>query len=252
MRYIPTSAATVDGLKRQAKKLQRTGGGKHADLLNRVAQQAGYLHWHHVTLCLKEFEAKQGLDALNAECDLVISAALSGTDKIVVTGPETLTVPLVLFASQGDAWLLDAEERVARCLVWHGQAQERVIADKGEDIEVEWDGNFSLDGNAFAVDTQHATIGKRVIAGYPLDDLRKAIERAQSFDKRFAAIFGQGDAQDLTPDSIENLVHMGWDRKVLEAGARNGDRYSPGRNSLLSLPVAGGFDEEGDEPPTAA
>ena len=137
MRYLPTSAATVDSLKKQAKKLQRTGGGKHADLLNRVAKGAGYLHWHHVNLCLKQFEAKQGLEALNAECVLVISAALAGTEKIVVTGPETLTVPLVLFASQRDAWLLDADEGTALCLVWQGRTQKRVIDEKGK-LMNEW------------------------------------------------------------------------------------------------------------------
>ena len=36
MRYVATSAATVDNLKKQAKKLQRKSGGKHADLLNRL------------------------------------------------------------------------------------------------------------------------------------------------------------------------------------------------------------------------
>lgn len=62
MRYIPTSAATVDSLKKQAKKLQRTGGGKHVDLLDRVARGAGYDHWHHVTLCQRETQTKMSID----------------------------------------------------------------------------------------------------------------------------------------------------------------------------------------------
>ena len=48
MRYIPTSDAVVERLRKQAKKVQRSGGGKHTDLLNKVAKAAGYDHWHHV------------------------------------------------------------------------------------------------------------------------------------------------------------------------------------------------------------
>ena len=35
-----------------------------------------------------------------------------------VTGPEVVSVPLVLLASQGDAWLLDPEENLALCLMF--------------------------------------------------------------------------------------------------------------------------------------
>ena len=42
MRYVPTSAATAEALKKQAKKLQRKSGGKHAGLLDRIAHGAGY------------------------------------------------------------------------------------------------------------------------------------------------------------------------------------------------------------------
>ena len=40
MRYISTSDEVVEHLKKQAKKLQRSGAGKHSELLNRVAKQA--------------------------------------------------------------------------------------------------------------------------------------------------------------------------------------------------------------------
>ena len=61
MRYIPTPDEVVEHLKKQAKKLQRSGAGKHSDLLNRVAKQAGYAHWqtqttHHKDLYKQLFE----------------------------------------------------------------------------------------------------------------------------------------------------------------------------------------------------
>lgn len=252
MRYIPTSAAKVDDLKKQAKKRQRKDGGKHAELLNRVARGAGYDHWHHVTLCLKEFEERAGFGKLNAELDLVIAAARAGETRIVITGPEKMTVPLVLFTSQGDAWMLDANEGAAMCLIWHGEPLPRNIKDAGRNIEIEWDGSFVLDGDAFAVETGHPQIGRRAIFGYPLHELRQAIDKAQSFDKRVNTIFGQEGAEDLTPELIDLLVAQGWERQTLEDGARDGARYSPGRNSLLYPAFTDSeFDDEdgGDEGP---
>ncbi|WP_398498904.1 hypothetical protein [Variovorax sp.] len=117
----------MDDLKKQARKLQRKGGGKHADLLNRVARSAGYDHWHHVTLCHKETDERAGFGKLNAELDLIIQAARAGETRIVITGPEMITVPLVLFTSQGDAWMLDANEGSAMCLIWRGEAMQRNI-----------------------------------------------------------------------------------------------------------------------------
>ena len=54
MRFIPTTPDKVEALKKQAKRLQRTGRGKHTELLDRVARGAGYEHWHHVLICRRE------------------------------------------------------------------------------------------------------------------------------------------------------------------------------------------------------
>lgn len=259
MRYIATSAGTVDALKKQAKKLQRKGGGKHADLLNRVAKSAGYDHWHHVTLCLQTFEQQRGVDALDAECEIIVRAATEGIDKIIVTGPEVLPVPLVLFASQGDAWLLDPEENLALCLMFRGEKMTRAFRDSARQIGIAWDGKFGLDGDGFAVKTEHAAIGTRVILGYPLAELRPHLDKAQSFHKRFDALFGQADTVDLTPDLVARLVAKGWDHKMLEAAVRQGARYSPSRDTILTAPIAGGFgdddydlDDDDDEGPADA
>ena len=249
MRYIATSAATVDSLKKQAKKLQRKGGGKHADLLDRVARMAGYDHWHHVTLCLKETDAKSGLTKLHAECEIVIQAAREGVEKIIVTGPEVLPVPFVLFASQGDAWLLDPDDNMALCLMFHGEAQTREFEDTAREILIGWDGPFTLDGEAFAVKTEHPLIGTRVIMGYPLAALRPHIDKAQSFHKRFNSLILQEDAVDLTPELVERLVAEGWEKKVINEGLQNGARYSPSRNSLLYPQMSGGFGDDDDEGP---
>lgn len=247
MRYIPTSAATVDSLKKQAKKLQRKTGGKHADLLNRVAKGAGYLHWHHVTQCLEQTEAKTGVESLEAECEIILRAAREGIEKVIMTGPETMTVPLVLFASQGDAWLLDPDENMALCLIFAGQQQDRNFIDAADGIEIDWDGVFALDGESFSVTTEHPLIGTRVIMGYPLAEIRRVIDKAQSFDKRFGTLILQDDAIDLTPDLVERLLGSGWERKTLEEAVANGARYSPSRNSILYPQMFGSSDDDDDE-----
>jgi hypothetical protein len=51
----------------------------------------------------------------------------------------------------------------------------RNIKDAGQNIEIGWDGDFTLDGDGFVVASDHPEIGNRVIYGYPLHELRQAI-----------------------------------------------------------------------------
>lgn len=246
MRHIPTSADKVDSMKRQAKRLQRNGGGKHAELLDRVARQNGYLHWHHVTLCAKETRAKQHGDALIVECQDIASAELAGRINLVVTGPESSTSqPFVLMSTGiGDAWLLDPHENRAACIVWRGVTRDipaRIVDDR---LMVLWDGTFELLGAFFRVKTDDPSIGTRGIAGYPLEQLREVLERARSVDDRMHAVFDQPDALDLTEELIAELTRGGWDEANVRSAAAAGGRYSPIRNSILFPVRAEGLDAE--------
>lgn len=243
MRHIPTSTEMVERFKKQAKKLQRKGGGKHAELLDRVARGAGYLHWHHVTLCQQQTQALRGIAALRSDCAIVLKAAREGVDKVVVTNVGELDQCLVLFASNGDAWLLDPDEGLATCLMFHGVEQELNVDETAREIRIGWDGTFALNGPGFVVETTHPEIGNRLIAGYPVDELRTWIDKAQSQSARFHALFDQADAVDLTSELIDRLVAEGWSREALDEAKQAGDRYSPSRNSLLT-PVHFGSSED--------
>ena len=48
---IITPSKSVELLKQQAKRLKAGAGVTHTEALERVAREAGYLHWKHVTLC---------------------------------------------------------------------------------------------------------------------------------------------------------------------------------------------------------
>jgi hypothetical protein len=243
MRHIPTTSAIVEALQKQAKRLQRKGGGKHTELLDRVARGAGYAHWNHVKLCQKTTEGKRGIDALNEDIAVIEGVALNGdteTTKIIVTGPETGFASLFMFAHGGDAWMLDPEDNMAMCLVWRGKLQPRQIADVGSEIEILWDGGFEIDGQRFMVDTEHPDIGKRAIFGYPIAELQDYLERTRENQQKFADIFDPSASDELTTELIEELVADGWERATLEEAAKRGDRYSRRRKSLLGTPTFGG------------
>ena len=241
MRHIPTSATMVDNLKKQAKRLQRTGGGKHAELLDRVARGAGYLHWHHAQLCAKETVAKRGLEALLDEIAIIQAAAVDGTRKLIVTGGESGIVSLLLVAHERDAWLLDPSEQLISCLVWRGQVQEPAVRETERQIEIGWDGHYDLVGPAFALDTTHPEIGQRMLMGYPLAEMRRLIDKTQDFQSKFLALFGEDQSLEITPSVADDMVAAGWDRLKVEEAAASGMLYSPARDTIHTPVIRGGF-----------
>lgn len=244
MRYIPTPEAVVERLKKQAKKLQRSGSGKHSDLLNRVAKQAGYDHWHHVVQCSEAGNATRDLRTIRGECEDIVASELRGEVKVVMTGPELRVGPFVLFSTGiGDAWLLEPDEQLAMCLVWRGAQQEISIHDDLARLEVAWDCEYELLGEFFHVESEQPMIGSQAIGGYPLEAVRKLIDRAQSFAAKFDAVIAQSDAVAMTPDVIAHMVKKGWTEGELLKLKDDGFRYSPGRDSLIS-PVVSSEDNE--------
>ncbi len=235
MRFIPTTTAKVESLKKQAKHLQRNGGGKYADLLGRVARTAGYEHWHHVTLCLRETEGIQQDRGLVPTIENILRAERDGQIAIIGTGAEaSSTQPFMLFSTGiGDAWLLDPVRHQACCLMWRGERQSPTIRDMPERLEIEWEGSFELRGSFFEVDLEHPVIGHRAIAGYPVDQLRDFLLPIQPADEGIRQVIGQEDAVSLTDDVIVQLTKDGWRPEQLAAAARQGARYSPARNTVL-------------------
>jgi hypothetical protein len=135
MRYIPTPDETVDRFKKQAKKLQRSGAGKHSGLLNRVAKQAGYDPWHHVVKCNENAKAAAQVRSVRGECELIVAAELRGQAKAVVTKDGPACPPFVTFSTgTGDAWLLESNERLAMCLVWQSKRRPMTLRDEPDRI----------------------------------------------------------------------------------------------------------------------
>lgn len=234
MRYIPTPDEVVERLKKQAKKLQRSSGGKHSDLLNRVAKQAGYDHWHHVVKCNERASAASQMRTIRAECEAIVTAELRGDVKTVVTKPGPACPPFVLFSTGiGDAWLLEPDEQLAMCLLWHGEREVIGVSEDPSRIEVAWDGGYELLGDFFHVETNNPKIGDRAIGGYPLDAVRKALDGAQSTLSKMASVIGQFDAIEIDDQVVKQMVNKGWSEEEVLRLKAEGYRYSPGRDSLL-------------------
>jgi hypothetical protein len=244
MRYIPTSDEVVDRLKKQAKKLQRTGAGKHSDLLNRVAKQAGYDHWHHVVKCNENATAASEMRSIREECEHIIAAELRGDVKIVMTKAGVACPPFVLFSTGvGDAWLLEPDENLAMCLVWQGVREEIGISEDPSRIEVAWDGRYELLGDFFHLDTNNPKIRPRAVGGYPLGEVRKLLDKAQSTLSKIASVIGQFDAVEITNEVVAQMVKKGWSEEELMKMKADGYRYSPGRDSLLGPPISSDDEE---------
>lgn len=247
MRYIPTPDETVDRFKKQAKKLQRSGAGKHSDLLNRVAKQAGYDHWHHVVKCNENAKAVAQIRSIRDECELIVAAELRGQAKAVVTKDGPACPPFVIFSTGiGDAWLLEPNEHLAMCLVWQGKRQPITLRDEPDRIEVEWDGEYELLGDFFHVHTSHPVIGERAVGGYPMQELRKVLDQAKSTLSKMTDVIGQWDVVEITDEVVTRFVKKGWpEKEVLDLKAQ-GYRYSPGRDTLLG-PIMSSDDMDLDE-----
>lgn len=234
MRYLPTSDEVVERLKKQAKKFQRTGAGKHSELLNRVAKQAGYDHWHHVVQCNEVARVADDMKTILGECEAIVASEMRGEAKAVMTGSELLVGPFVLFSTgKGDAWLLEPDERLAICLVWQGARQDFGLRDDPTQLEVEWDCEYELLGDFFRVESEHPVIGSRALGGYPLREVRELLDKAQSMLTKMAAVIGQTDAVEITADVVAQMANQGWSEPELLRMKDEGWRYSPSRNSLL-------------------
>lgn len=248
MRYLPTSPEKVEALKKQAKKLQRKGGGKHADLLNTVAKRAGYDHWHHVVQCAGRGSAvRDDFTDLLEVCATVTEGAKAGKQLLVTSKDAIGGVPMVLFSTaDGDAWLLEAELEMALCLSWHGEPKAPTIRQNGNEVEIHWDGPFELRGPFFEIETALEGVGHRAIAGYPVDQIREFLNKVMTFDRKMNQVILQSDVVDITPDIFQQLVTKGWEPETLKHHMANGAGYSPGRDSILLPPVSSEHEEFDD------
>jgi hypothetical protein len=81
---------------------------------------------------------------------------------------------LIFFSTQtGDAWLLDAEDKLAAQLARDGEPEPIDIEETDANFTIDWKGHYRIEGAAF-VFVDRKTRGTRAILGYPTQKLEHA------------------------------------------------------------------------------
>src|SRR6516225_1367781 len=81
---------------------------------------------------------------------------------------------LILFSTQtGDAWLLDATDRLATQLARDGDPEPIHIEETDANFTIDWKGSYRIEGAAF-IYADRKRGGMRAILGYPTQKLEAA------------------------------------------------------------------------------
>ena len=88
--------------------------------------------------------------------------ALRGDTRVVRLGP------IIFFCAIRDAWMLDPEDHLARCLARDGQTFPPGITENRKQFAVEWNAHYEINGELFQVSEHSGSV--RAIFGYPVCD----------------------------------------------------------------------------------
>jgi len=103
-----------------------------------------------------------------------IGARAMAEDARVVSLP-----PLLFFSTTtGDAWILDAEDKLALQLVAAKTRLPAAITETPERFAIEWPGTFRIDGDAMIFTEKAGRV--RTIVEYPTEQIREALARARA------------------------------------------------------------------------
>jgi hypothetical protein len=104
------------------------------------------------------------------EAEYIARRAADRDARVVTAGP------LLFFStSSGDAWVLDPRDSLARCLARDGETLPPGITETAETFSVEWTSDYRLDGDAFVFGERSG--GVRVVMGYPVTEIRRAVQQ---------------------------------------------------------------------------
>ena len=110
--------------------------------------------------------------SVKKEADYIVNKVQALDSRVVRLGG------LVFFSTQtGDAWVLDPEDNLALCLARNGERQSFSILETPTNFEIEWEGEYRIDGETFAVSTKDGRV--RTILGYPTREIENTIGKGR-------------------------------------------------------------------------
>ena len=112
------------------------------------------------------------------EVDYITDCAARGDARIV-----TLRELVFLSTSLGDAWMLDAEDGLAYCLMHNCERRQTPVRSESEQsCAVAWDSEFALESGCFS--TRSADGRVTAWPAFPADDIQAAVRRVVESRRR--------------------------------------------------------------------
>jgi SEC-C motif len=116
-------------------------------------------------------ELHSGAVSFTEEARRIQGRALGGEASIVRLGQ------IVFFSTEsGDAWMLDPADGYAVCLARDFAPRLIPIQETPARLEIGWDANYKIEGDAFTVTEGHAAA--RTILGYPIAEIQRLIRES--------------------------------------------------------------------------
>jgi hypothetical protein len=105
---------------------------------------------------------------VNQEAKYIIECAQRGDAKVITLGHQ-----LLFFSTfEGDAWLLDTEDKLAIQLAIQGKVLPYRIMEKGSSLAIEWKADYDFNENGFAVKDKRGNM--KLFPTYPVREIRDA------------------------------------------------------------------------------
>ena len=105
---------------------------------------------------------------VNKEARYIIECAQRGDAKVITLGHQ-----LLFFSTfEGDAWLLDTEDKLAIQLAIQGKALPYRIMEKGSFLAIEWKADYDFSENGFAVKDKRGNM--KLFPTYPVKEIQDA------------------------------------------------------------------------------
>lgn len=101
-----------------------------------------------------------GRPTYTKEAQRIQMRALGGETVVVRLGP------VIFFCANQDAWMLDPEDGVARCLMRDGQKLAHGITETKQRFLVEWNADYRIEGEVFTWSERDGTTVQSAL-GYP-------------------------------------------------------------------------------------
>ena len=116
-------------------------------------------------------------ELIQKEIRYITKYAQKGVSKVITLGD------FLLFFStfEGDAWLLDTQDKLALQVVDQGSILPYRIIEGENTFSIEWKANYEITEKGFAVKEKNRNI--RMLPGYPLEEIQNRINEAAGFSK---------------------------------------------------------------------